>query len=487
MTSDTKIPRWLAIAGRVGASTLTIGVLVAGVGVAASGVTTQIVSSLPGGEDELFLREVSLTPPGRELVCVGPMLAFIPQDTNTRAFAEPMENIIGDGIDSSGLDSPGLFNERGIVGEEPAAPVTIHRQPSSEPGMAAVSRQSFDTDVLRGFATAGCLPPQFDTWIAAGSTETGRQAVLSLANPGEVPAIVDVTVYGRAGAVSAPAARGILIQPGTRRVFPLTGFTPDEPSLVVHVAASGAEVSAVVHQSIVRGLAADGMAIVTGQFEVSEQIVIPGIVVDSDEMAMERRQVEGFSDLAPLLRLLSPYADAEATIRILRPSAADVVSRITLREGRVQDIALDELGSGIFSVIVESNTPLVGGARMSAVGEQSTDLSWVSAQPILDDPSYVSLPFGPEATLSFVSFTEDVEATVSRLSPDGRRIVGQTTVRIPRGETVSRVLGVGGGGYLIDATGPFSVAAILSLGVGIGHVATAPTPPEIPPVPVYAR
>jgi hypothetical protein len=86
-----------------------------------------------------------------------------------------------------------------------------------------------------------------------------------------------------------------------------------------------------------------------------------------------------------------------------------------------------------------------------------------------------------------VSLTEDVEATVSRLSPDGRRIVGQTTVRIPRGETVSRVLGVGGGGYLIDATGPFSVAAILSLGVGIGHVATAPTPPEIPPVPVYAR
>jgi hypothetical protein len=487
MSSDRPLPSWLGIVGRVGASTLSLAALVAGVGVAATGAPAELIRSLPGGSEELVVRDVVLTPPGREVVCVGPFLGFIPQDTTTRGFGEPIELVAGVEVTSSELDSPDLFNERGLRGEDPASPLTVHRQPSSEPGMGAVSRQSFQTDVLSGLATAACLPAQFETWIAAGSAETGRQAVLSLANPGDVPATVDVTVYGRSGELSAPAARGILLPPGTRRVFPLTGFAPEEVSPVIHVQAQGSAVAAAVHSSVTRGLDADGVAIATGQFAAATDIIIPGVFVDGSDEALARRQEPGFSDLAPTLRLLSPDEDTVAQISVLRPGQAPVVSEARLGAGRVVDIALDLVGSGLFSVTVSADAPIVGGARVSVVTESATDLSWVSAHPVLDEPTYMVLPFGPEATVSVVAVDGDAEVTISRLSPDARRVVAQSSLRVGPGQTVNRVVGVAGGAYLIETTAPIVATAVLVLDAGIGHVATAPTPPDIPPVPVIVR
>jgi hypothetical protein len=487
MTTKRDKPSWWALIGRIGASAISLGALVTGVAVAASGLPSQLIDALPGGSEELVVREITLTPPERQLVCGGPVLGFIPQDTETRAFSEPTELLVGSQVVSRDIDSPDLFNERGIRGEEPAAPLTAHRQPSSEPGMAAVSRQTSATDTLSGVATASCLPPQFETWIAAGSSETGRQAVLSLTNPGDVPATVNVTVYGRVGQLAAPAARGILLQPGTRRVFPLTGFAPDEVSPVIQVTSTGSAVAAALHVSVTRGLSADGMAIVTGQFDAAEKIIVPGVLIDSDEQVLERRQVEGFADLAPALRLLSPFGDTTAQIRVLRPGASDVVSDVNLAEGRVTDIALDELGSGLFSVVVEADSPLVGGARISSVGENSTDLSWVSAQPILEQPTYVALPFGLEATLSLVAVDGDATVSIRRLSPDAQRAVAETSIRVGSGLTATRVIGVAGGGYLIESSSPIVATVVVTLDSGIGHVATAPTPPDIPPVGVIVR
>ncbi len=487
MSSDRPLPSWLGIVGRVGASTVSLAALIAGVGVAATGAPADLIRNLPGGSEELVVRDVALTAPGRELVCPGPLLGFIAQDASARGFGEPIELLAGVELDSSELDSPDVFNERGLRGEEPASPLTVHRQPSSEPGMGAVSRQSFTSDVLRGLATAACLPAQFETWIAAGSAETGRQAVLSLANPGDVPATVDVTVYGSSGALSAPAARGILLPPGTRRIFSLTGFAPAEISPVIHVQAQGSAVAAALHTSVTRGLDADGVAIATGQFDQASDIFIPGVFVDGSDEALERRQEPGFSDLAPTLRLLAPFEDTVAQVTVLRPGQPPVVSEARLRAGRVVDIALDLVGSGLFSVSVSADAPIVGGARVAVVTETATDLSWVSAHPVLDEPTYMALPFGPEATLSVVAVDQEAEVTISRLSPDARRVVAQSTIRVGPGQTINRVIGVAGGAYLIETTAPIVATAVLVLGAGIGHVATAPTPPDIPPVPVIAR
>jgi hypothetical protein len=99
----------------------------------------------------------------------------------------------------------------------------------------------------------------------------------------------------------------------------------------------------------------------------------------------------------------------------------------------------------------------------------------------------MALPFGPEATLSVVAVDQEAEVTISRLSPDARRVVAQSTIRVGPGQTINRVIGVAGGAYLIETTAPIVATAVLVLGAGIGHVATAPTPPDIPPVPVMAR
>lgn len=487
MTDDVTRPAWLAIAGRVGASTLSLGALVASVVVGAAGLPQAVVSALPGGSEQLLVRDVVVSPPDRIRVCAGPMLGFIPQDAAPRGFGQPAEALIGSAITSEVLDSPELFTEVGVEGSTLAAPATVHRQPADETPLAGVTSQSASTSILRGFASAPCIDPAFDTWIPAGSTVTGRQAVLSLANPGEVPASVDITVYGANGVISSPSAQGILLAPGTRRVFPLSGFAPDEPSPVLRIQSAGSPIAAVLHTTITRGLSADGMAIVTGVSEVGTRAVIPAVLVEGDDQALEARQQDGYADLAPALRLLAPEADTTAQIRIIRPGQSDVVSEARLTAGRVTDVNLDLLGSGVFSVVVEADEAVVAGARVSVVGEGATDVSWVSSQPPITGTTVMALPFGPEATLGVVSVEGDQTITLSRLSPDGSSVAGRSEIRVSGSDATNRLIGVAGGGYLIETTGPVYFATVVTLDAGVGHIAPTATPPDIALVSVIAR
>jgi hypothetical protein len=487
MTGDETRPAWMTILGRVGASTLTVGVLVASVVAGALGVPQAVISSLPGGDEQLEVQQIQVSPPDRVVVCAGPMLGFIPQDAAARGFGRPTETIIGPEVASDVVESPELFTEVGLEGSDPASPVTIHRQPADQPGLAGVGTISSSTNVLQGFAVSSCVVPQFDTWIPAGSTVTGRQAVVSLANPGQVPASVDITVYGAGGIISSPSTQGILLAPGTRRVFPLSGFAPDEASPVLRIQSSGSPVAATLHTTITRGLSADGMAIATGVSEVGTRAVIPAVLVEGDDQALEARQQEGYADLAPALRLLAPDSNTVAQIRIIRPGQSDVVSEARLTAGRVTDVNLDLLGSGVFSIIVEADQPVVAGARVSVVGEGVTDVSWVAAQPVLTAPTVMALPFGPETTISVVSPDEDVTVTISRLSSDGSSVVGRSELRVSGSDAANRLIGVAGGGYLIEATGPVIIAAVVTLDAGVGHVTPSPTSPEVPPVSVIVR
>ena len=487
MNDNRSLPRWLRIAGRVGASALTLAVLVAGVGFSATGAPAQLVRTLSGPVDDRVVRDVVLTPPDRQLVCAGPALGFVPQDTIARGFGTPEERIVGNNVVQRPADSPDVFNDQGLTAETLASPLTIVEQESLEAGVAAATRHDVSAATLRGMATAACLPAQFETWIAAGSTDTGRQGVLSLTNPGSVPATVDIAVYGEMGAVDSPGAQGILLPPGTRRTFTLTGFAPGVSSPVLHITASGSAVAAALHVSVTRGLDADGVAIVTGQFGAEPTVVIPALFIDGRDGALERRQQPGFGDLAPALRLLAPTESTTAQIRILRPGATDVLSDVRLSAGQVVDIAVDELGSGVFSVVIEADQPIVAGARVSLVGESATDVSWVSAQPVIDQATYVALPPGPDATLAAVAGSESVTLTLSRLSPDGLSILDQRTVTVPPGTSITQALGAGGGGFLIEPSGPVVIGTVLTREAGLGHIGIAPLAPELPPVSVIVR
>lgn len=487
MTAERNRPSWLQVAGRLGVTTLSAVVTFGGVGLVALGAPSALIEGWTGGQEEPLVRQVTLTPPDRHIVCAGPMMAFIPQDSTPRGFGSPTEFVTGIAIERTEIASPDVFNERGLSGEDLAAPVSRLRQSSSEAGLAGTTVQTWSTDILSGLVSSACLPPQLETWIPAGSTQTGRQAVLSLVNPGDVPATVDLTLYGSAGEISAPAARGILLPPGTRRVFPLAGFTPEEASPVIHVVAQGSPVQATLHLSVTRGLSADGADVVTGQQSLSQTVFLPGVAVEAGEAFLERRQQEGYADLGPALRLLSPTGDTTARIRVIRPLFSEVVSEAELTQDRVLEFALDELGPGVFNIVVEADLPIVAGARVSAVGEGSTDLSWIAGQPVLETPTHLALPIGPEATLSLIAPSGAVDVTVSRLSPEGGSVISQTRVSLGEADALNRVLGPSGGGYLLESSGPV-VAAIVLRGPGqIGHIATAPGTVAPPPVSVLVR
>ena len=154
---------------------------------------------------------------------------------------------------------------------------SIVSQPVEEGALAATSHQILDNPNVRGLAMAECSPPATESWLVGGQTTIGRQTALYLSNPGDVSATVNIEIYGAQGLIESPLGQGILVAPGSQRVLSLAGLAPDEAAPVVRVTTDGAPIVASLHYSIVRGLDADGLAVITAQTQPSELRVIPGL------------------------------------------------------------------------------------------------------------------------------------------------------------------------------------------------------------------
>lgn len=484
MTEPRQTPHATRWTGRILSATLTV----ASLAVTATSFQTGAIDALLSGRGVSLPAadpvQIEVPSQERSLVCAGPVVAFIPQDVQPRAFGAP--DLFGQEGVQSALESPGLLNQLGEEGVPDAALPVLTYSAGSE--TAASSVQRWNTETLRGLAVAPCEDAQAETWLIGGSTITGRQAVLSLANPSHVAATVDVRVFGASGEIDAPGARGILLPPQTRRVFSVAGFAPEEPSPVLQVTSSSSPIVATMHLQVTRGLQADGMAIVWGGASPSTTHALPGVWLEQGEVAAALRSSEGYEDLGAALRLLAPAEDTTARITVHRPLFGDVVSEVSLVAGRVLDVALDELGSSVVAVTVEADHPVVAGVRQFTAEPDRTDFSWVAAQEAWTGSSLVSVPPGPEATLSLIGRAVDTAVvTVDRIAPDGSTVLGRSTLEVSPERVALLSLGATGGLYRLETEGSVSAAVVVREPGGLGHLGvTLPSsPPE--PVTVFTR
>lgn len=475
MTSEY-IPQHVArnLAGRTVASVVSTIALVAGVLVSVTAVPAGIARSFDGPVPDLPLVEVMPTEPERVLVCMGPGLSFGSASSEPVAYGTPTEVVNGSNPTTSTLTETTVLDGLSLEGALSTSYPSVVTQPAEDGPLAAVSYQNLSNLNVRGLAVSECQEPQTETWLVGGDTSTGRQAALSLSNPGDVPASVNIDMWGVAGPISSPLGQGILVQPGAQRVLSLAGLAPGEASPVIRITSTGTGVVAALHASIFRGLLADGLSVVTGQPAPSTQRVIPGVFLAPEDLLGPIKGKEGYADVGGALRVLSPDSDTSVSVTIVRSSGAPTTTRLQLVAGQVLDLTLDELGSGDVAIVVDSTEPVVAGVRQSVGNDESTDTSWVgTSYPLLGSAALAIPPVG-ESRVTFANPGEDSVA----VNFDGR------DVEVPAGGIVSRP--VTDTHQIIAPATVFAAVSVRGETI-IGNLQVLPTPPAQDSVRVIVR
>jgi hypothetical protein len=317
-----------------------------------------------------------------------------------------------------------------LDGSAPA--VTLPREAPAE-SLAASETTSPATADVRGLAAAECLTPGRTAWLVGGATTVGRTTWIVVTNAGTVNATIDLAVWGAAGPIDAPGTSGIIVAAGSQRVLSLAGIAVNEPSPVVAVTSTGGSVVATLQTTVVRGLDASGISIVTPVTAPATRNVIPALPVVGGQAVLERATPDGGIDALTALRLLAPGdADTEVTVTLLPEEGGQGLAlTTTLSAGVVFDLPFTDLLDGEYSVLLDSTEPIVVSARSSIAGQRGLDLEWFTAAAALEPGSDVLAAIAPTrdgATARLHFFAPEAEATVTL---DGRVVVvaaGRTVV-----------------------------------------------------------
>jgi hypothetical protein len=450
--SDRRVFRWATTSARLLAGTL--------VAVAfAVAVVTAVSVPWPTIAREPVAVTATPAPSASVLVCTGGLLAVgrETEDASRLLTAAPQTLTTGAAAGDPAPESLPLIAPT-ADGTSPPTAVVAQPVDGAQADVAASGSSAVDADDLRGFAAAPCRSPLMESWLVGGSAATGAADVVLLANPGTVPATVQLTVYGASGPLVPEGGTDVVVAPGAQIVVPLAGLLLGEESPVVRVTATGAPVQAALQASITRTLLPGGVDQVTAIAVPETTQVIPGVTVTPNAGA------ETTSDSATLVRVLAPEVATTATITAIPVgSAAQSPAPVTvpLAAGVPTEVDLAGLAVGEYTVVVSAGEAVLAAAWQTTGFGEGADFAWYVAAPELTAASLVAAPPGPEPVLVLYNPTAE-PITVRTESVDGA-FTDETTVAAGASEAVrlsARTV------YAVDAGGAGIRASLSQAGDG---------------------
>ena len=444
---------------------LLVGTVVAAV--FATAVVTGAAVAWPTVSRTPLTVSVDPAPADAVAVCTGPLLALgrDPDRADGLSVAGRESVVFGTRDEEtsavqSALAAPDVTDAQG--------PAVLTAQPRTRtaPEVAASGSATVDAADLAGYAASACQAPLLQSWIVGGSTTTGSSDLLLLGNPGNVPATVELTVYGATGAQVPPGGSDLVVAAGAQRIVPLAGLVLGEESPVVRVTATGAPVTAALQSSITRTLVPGGVDQETAIAAAATTQVIPGVTVTAEP------GTQGASDATTVLRLLSADADTTAQVAVVNARGVAVSTQeVPLTAGLPAGVELAGLAVGTHSVRVDAPVGVVAAVWQATGFGAGSDFAWYAAAPALTADALVAVPDGPDPTL-WVFNAADAPVTV-----DIESLFGAAPVQlsIPPAQAASRALATGQL-YRLSTSAP-TVHAMVSF-VGDRALAGMPIQPE---------
>ncbi|HEV7848634.1 MAG TPA: DUF5719 family protein [Mycetocola sp.] len=411
-------------------------------------------------------------------LCPGPLLRQ-GTDASAASFDQPAMTFAA----SSAPEQRALLAPDNVIGDRFGAPTVLSvtgSEADERPQISAAQSQTADLDDLTGFAATACGEASAESWLVAGSTDVGRTTMLSLSNPSRADAVVDLSFFGETGAIQAPGAKGIIVPAGENRVLSVASFAPGVRTPVVQVQSAGGQVVAALQHSVTRGITPGGIELTLPTALPSRNQVLPGVVIDDTAPAPAG---ETYDDSISALRIFVPGSEqAQVNISFLseQGSAAQPLN-YSIQPGAVQEINLNELPAGSYSVVISSDMPLVASSRTTAVAGESSDFAWFGASAPLDDTIGLAVAPGEGATLHLANPTgSDLDVALT----DGGGTA--TSVTVPAGASVAAPVSAGMA-YSLSGVGGAHAQVTFNSDRGISAYAIQPTNPLATPVTVYPR
>lgn len=414
--------------------------------VVASLVVVGVTGSLAAFGDDLWSAGALDVPAGEQvaveartatLVCPAPVTLADPGTTGDSEFGStPVETastlqLAAFGAATTSVLSPlstgsAAGAERTVQGADPSAYALLEQSGSAEAVRSTTSAgDGSDTSAsassltssgdLRGLAAASCAAPGVDQWLVGGGTELGSSSRLTLANPSRTPATVTLELWGPSGPIDPAGPTTYLVPPGEQVSTLVEGLAAQQRGVVVRASSTGALVTATLQHSVLDGLTARGVDLVVAGDAPATAQVLAGLTVEASEI--------GDDDVASV-RLLAPDGDATATIMVLGADGQRVLrgaQTADLVAGTVTDVSLSGLPAGTYSVVVQSEAPVVAGAVTTQTGKADrdepllgtpVDRTWIASQRgSATSPSSVVLPNATRGTVSLVALPAEVDGS----------------------------------------------------------------------------
>lgn len=391
-----------------GARLLTGTLVAAGFAVA---VVTAISLPWPVVAHDPVRVDATPEPSASVVVCDGPILAIGRRAEDAAGLSVAAPAAVTSGVAAG--SAPAEATELTTVDVPGATGIPVYTTaPVGEArvDVAAASSATVAADDLAGFTASDCGPALLESWLVGGSGTVGAADLVLLANPGDVAASVQLTVFGTAGPATPPGGT-IVLAPRTQQVLPLAGLALGEETPVIRVSATGAPVRAALQSSITRTLVPGGIDQSGAIAAAHERLVVTGVVASGATEQAEPTTV---------LRLLSPSADATATVTVTPVGSADPASSPTtvpLLAGSPVEATLGTLPAGAYTVAVEASAPVVGAIRQSTGLVKGDDFAWLAPADEISVPTLFATPAGPPPRLFLT--TSETAASVRISTTDG--------------------------------------------------------------------
>lgn len=216
----------------------------------------------------------------------------------------------------------------------------------------------------RPVAAGQCAAPVPDQWFTGIGAGAGHRSVLELTNPDRGPAIVDVTMYGRAGVIDVPRLRGLSVAGQDTVRVDLATSVPRRDELAIHVRTTRGRVGVSVLDRF------DEL----GAGASAEDQLLPQAAPATGNVLMGIARGSGRQTLV----LANGGADeVRAKVRIVTEDsvfAPQGVEEIRLAPESVKRVSLTEVlqkTEGALGVVVESTQPVTATLRSFVGGDLS--------------------------------------------------------------------------------------------------------------------
>jgi hypothetical protein len=315
------------------------------------------------------------------------------------------------------------------------------------PGFAAMETTRTPSGDLRGLAGTTCVPAGTDFWFVGSGAQVGQRGRLYLTNPESAPAQLDVTLYGPAGEIDAPSARGVSVAAHGQEVLLLDALAPAVPRFGVHVQVRQGRVAAALRDQQIRGLDPLGVDWVPAAAPPARRVVLTGLPAGPGE----RR-----------LQVLAPgTADAIVRVRLLAASGSFVPAGLDVLEvpaGTVGDVDLASYArEEAVAVELTADAPITAGllARVATGGKQP-ELAYAAANSAVTEqqPAALALAAVGANTDAQLLLAAPRGAASVRVSPLPPAAGSPSLVSVPAGSQVAVDLSA------ISSAGTFAVTVV---------------------------